>query len=75
MKKLPIKLTLLVFLIAFLSGIYLQLPLVENFIRAFVIYLIFSVLILLIFLIHNQSAYSVLKAELDKDHNSTQDES
>ncbi len=66
MKKLPIKISFLVFLIALLSGFYLRIPLIDNLIRAFIIYVIFSVLILLIYVIHNQSAYNMLKTELDK---------
>ncbi len=66
MNKLPFKFTMLVFLIALLTGFYLRLPLVDNFIRAFVIYLIFSVLILLIFLIYNQSTYSMLRAQMEQ---------
>ncbi len=75
MKKMPVKLTFLVFLIALLSGFYLRLPLMENMIRAFVIYLIFSVLILLIYLVHNQSTYNMLKAEIEKENNSAQNNS
>ncbi|MCB0305106.1 MAG: hypothetical protein KDI38_15165 [Calditrichaeota bacterium] len=63
MEKLSVKLTLLIFCIALWFGFYGKLPLLENFTRAFIIYLVFSVLILLIFLIRNQSAYSLLKAE------------
>ncbi|RMF61607.1 MAG: hypothetical protein D6748_01265 [Calditrichaeota bacterium] len=69
MSKLPFKFTMLVFLIALLTGFYLRLPLMDNFIRAFVIYLIFSVLILLIFLIYNQSTYSMLRAQMEHQKN------
>lgn len=68
MKKLPIKLTLLIFLLALLSGFYLKIPMMENFIRAFIVYVIFSMLILLVYILHNQSAYNMLKSELNKQH-------
>lgn len=72
MNKLPFKFSMLVFLIALLTGFYLRLPLMDNFIRAFVIYLIFSVLILLIFLIYNQSSYSMLKAQMEHQEGARQ---
>ncbi|RMG63751.1 MAG: hypothetical protein D6715_10810 [Calditrichaeota bacterium] len=60
MKQLPFKLSLLVFFIALLSGFYSELGLMENLIRAFVIYLVFSVIVLLVMLVHTQIQYSVL---------------
>jgi len=72
LKKLPMKVSFLVFLIALLSGFYLKIPLLDNVIRAFVIYVIFSVLILLIYIIHNQSAYNMLKMELNKETHSAE---
>ena len=66
MSKLPIQLTLLIFLLALLSGFYMKIPLIDNLIRAFIIYVIFSVLILLVYLLHNQSAYNMLKEELSR---------
>ncbi len=73
MTKLPMKVSFLVFLIALLSGFYLKIPLLDNVIRAFVIYVIFSVLILLIYIIHNQSAYNMLKMELKKAPHSAEE--
>lgn len=70
MRNVAVKLTMLVFLIALLAGFYSRLPLMDNFIRAFVIYVGFSVLILLIFLVHNQSSYNALKTEMNKNHSS-----
>ncbi len=69
MKKLPLHLSMLLFFIALLIGFYLNIPLIENLIRSFVIYLIFSVLILLIYLINNQSAYNMVREELQKGQN------
>ena len=66
MSKLPVQLTLLIFLLALLSGFYMKIPLIDNLIRAFIIYVVFSVLILLVYLLHNQSAYNMLKEELSR---------
>ena len=74
MEKLSVKLTLLIFCIALWFGFYGKLPLLENFTRAFIIYLVFSVLILLIFLIRNQSADSILKAETARGQASGKEE-
>ena len=74
MKKLPIKLTLLVFTLALLSGFYLRIPFMDNLIRSFFIYVIFSVLILLVYLLQNQSAYNLLKSELSKKQEMAQQE-
>ncbi|NOX36579.1 MAG: hypothetical protein GXO78_03500 [Calditrichaeota bacterium] len=67
MSQLPFKLSILVFLITFLSGFYLKLSLLDNLIRSFVIYLIFSVLELVVLLIYNQTTYNFLKAQLKKN--------
>lgn len=74
MEKLSVKLTLLTFCIALSFGFYGKLPLLENFTRAFIIYLVFSVLILLIFLIRNQSADSLLIAETARGQASGKEE-
>ncbi len=63
MKQLPFKLSLLVFFIALLSGFYSELGLIENLIRAFVIYLVFSMIVLLVMLVHTQVQYSVLASQ------------
>ncbi len=68
MSQLPFKLSILVFLITFLSGFYLKLSLVDNLIRSFVIYLIFSVLELVVLLIYNQTSYNFLKTQLKKNN-------
>jgi len=62
MKQLPFKLSLLIFLMSLMSGFYLRLPLIDNLLRSFVIYLIFSVLILIFMLIYTQSAANALHA-------------
>jgi len=62
MKEMSFKLSVLIFMIALLSGFYLRLPLLDNLIRAFVIYLVFSIVILLTIIIYNQSALSSLKS-------------
>ncbi len=62
MKEMSFKLSVLIFMIALLSGFYLRLPLLDNLIRAFVIYLIFSIVILLAMIVYNQSALSSLKS-------------
>ncbi len=76
MKHLPFKLSILVFLIALLSGFYMKLPLMDNLIRSFVIYLVFSVVELIILLIYNQTLYTMLKAQLEaqKEENSAVEE-
>ncbi len=56
MKKLLFKLGLGVFFMAFLSGQYLNLSLMDNVIRSAAIFLLFSALILLIVFIYNQSS-------------------
>lgn len=66
MSQLPFKLSILVFLIAFLSGFYLRLSLLDNLIRSFVIYLVFSILELAVLFIYNQSTYNFLKDQLEK---------
>ena len=80
MKNLGFKLTLLIFFIAILSGFYMRLPLVDNLIRAFVIYLIFSVLYLAVVTILNQVSLESLnninkkkpnKSEQDKINHAT----
>lgn len=65
MKHLPFKLSILVFLIALLSGFYMKLPLMDNLIRAFVIYLVFSVVELIVLLIYNQTLYAMIKTQLE----------
>ncbi len=67
MKHLPFKLSILVFLIALLSGFYMKLPLMDNLIRSFVIYLVFSVVELIVLLIYNQTIYAMLKAHLEEE--------
>ncbi len=66
MKQLPFQLSILVFLIALLSGFYMKLPLMDNLIRAFVIYLVFSVVELIVLLIYNQTMVTMLKAQLEE---------
>ncbi len=66
MKQLPFQLSILVFLIALLSGFYMKLPLLDNLIRAFVIYLVFSVVELIVLLIYNQTMYTMLKSQLEE---------
>ena len=36
MSKLPVQLTLLIFILALLSGFYMKIPLIDNLIRAFI---------------------------------------
>lgn len=67
MKQMPFKISVLIFLTALLSGFYLRLPLLDNLIRSFVIYLIFSAITLVIMLVYNQSVYNNLKATLQND--------
>ena len=70
MKNLGFKLTLLIFFIALLSGFYLRLPLVDNLVRSFVIYLIFSVLYLVGMLIANQITLQAMKQRLREENES-----
>ncbi|GAB4337256.1 MAG: hypothetical protein Kow0037_19740 [Calditrichia bacterium] len=71
MSNLGYKLTLLVFFITFLSGFYLRLPLVDNLIRSFVMYLIFSALYLAGLLIFNHLSLEALRrSELDQQNKS-----
>ncbi|HFE63388.1 hypothetical protein B1H10_02600 [candidate division KSB1 bacterium 4484_188] len=62
MKILGYKLTLLVFLITLLSGFYMRLPLLDNLIRSFVIYLVFSVLYMAMLLIINHITLESMKS-------------
>lgn len=66
MKILGYKLTLLVFFITLLSGFYLRLPLLDNLIRSFVIYLVFSVLYMALLLIINHITLESLKNSTDR---------
>jgi uncharacterized membrane protein YbjE (DUF340 family) len=61
MKNTGFKLTLLVFLVALMSGFYLNLSLIDNLIRSFVIYVVFSVVYLAISLVISQVSLDVLK--------------
>ncbi len=70
MRNLGFKLTLLIFFIALLSGFYLRLPLVDNLVRSFVIYLIFSVLYLIGLLISNQLALEAMKQRIKEENES-----
>jgi small-conductance mechanosensitive channel len=70
MRNLGFKLTLLIFFIALLSGFYLRLPLVDNLVRSFVIYLIFSVLYLIGLLISNQLALEAMKQRFKEENES-----
>lgn len=54
MKNIGFKITLLIFFIALLSGFYMRLSLMDNLVRSFVIYLIFSLLYLAGMLVVNQ---------------------
>ncbi|MEL6824143.1 MAG: hypothetical protein AAFP70_20485 [Calditrichota bacterium] len=70
MTRLLIKLLMLIFFISLASGAQLEMPLEENFIRAATIYFVFSVLILLMYFISNQSSVNILKAQLERENNS-----
>ena len=61
MKNTGFKLSLLVFFVALMSGFYLNLPLMDNLIRSFVIYVVFSTVLLAISLIVNQVSLDMLK--------------
>jgi uncharacterized membrane protein YbjE (DUF340 family) len=61
MKNTSFKLTLLVFMIALMSGFYLNLPLFDNLLRAFVIYVVFSIVFMGITLLINQVSLDALK--------------
>ena len=67
MKILGYKLTLLVFFITLLSGFYLQLPLLENLIRSFIFYLVFSVLYMAATLIFNHITLESLRQETGEE--------
>lgn len=72
MKNLGYKLTLLSFFIALLSGFYMRLPLWDNLIRSFVIYLIFSALYLVVNVVFNQVTLASLKNRDVKKKQSSQ---
>ncbi|MEJ2634048.1 MAG: hypothetical protein P8184_02000 [Calditrichia bacterium] len=74
MKNLGYKLTLLIFFIALLSGFYMRLPLWDNLIRAFVIYLAFSVIYLVGLLLFNQFSLESLKNKETRKKKSAQDD-
>jgi hypothetical protein len=61
MKNPGFKITLLVFFIALLSGFYIRLPLADNLIRSFVLYLIFSIIYLGGITLFNQLTLDSLK--------------
>ena len=64
------KLSMVILMMCVFSGIDLGLTLKDNLIRTGAIYLIFSVLILLILLLFNQSSHSMFKAQLEQDSDS-----
>ncbi len=73
-RKLFIKMSFWVFAISVCSGYSMNLAPNLIFRRTLVFYLIFSVLILLIFLVFNQRSYSMLKIQLEKEANSGQED-
>ncbi|MGH1364277.1 MAG: hypothetical protein ACRBF0_12030 [Calditrichia bacterium] len=73
MTRLLLKLLMLILFISLASGAQMEMPLEENFIRAATIYLVFSVLILLMYFVANQSSVSILKAQLEQESNSPRD--
>lgn len=73
-KKLFIKMSFWVIAISIASGYSLNLDPSLIFLRTLVFYLIFSVLILLIFLVFNQRSYGMLKTQLEKETKSGQED-
>ncbi len=67
MKNLGYKISLLIFFIALLSGFYMRLPLLDNLIRSFVIYLIFSILYLFGLLLVNQITLEAAKNKAENE--------
>ena len=66
MKVLGYKLTLLAFFITLLSGFYMRLSLVDNLVRSFVVYLIFSVIYLGAMLFYNHITLMSARSEREK---------
>ncbi len=73
MKKLMMKMSFWVIVISLCSGYSLNMSLADNILRTVFVYLIFSVLILLMYLVFNHSSYGVLKAQLEKETNRGRD--
>ncbi|MCK5075141.1 MAG: hypothetical protein KAR38_02145 [Calditrichia bacterium] len=55
MKNLIFKISLLIFMISMLAGIYTRLPFVDNIIRSFVIFVLFFIAIWIIMLVYVQT--------------------
>lgn len=68
-----LKLSIVIILMCVFSGYDLELTVFDNLIRTSAIYLIFSVLILLILLLFNQSSHSMLKAQMEQEPDSEAD--
>lgn len=62
------------FFIALMYGLNQDLSLMENVQHSVLVFIIFSVLILLISLAHNQSANNNLKADLERKKNTAPDD-
>ena len=73
-RKLFAKMSFWVIVISICSGYSLDLDPSLIFLRTLAFYLIFSVLILLIFLVFNQRSYGMLKTQLEKETNSGQED-
>jgi len=74
MKNLGYKISLLIFFIALLSGFYMRLPLLDNLIRSFVIYLIFSILYLFGLLLINQITLEAAKNKAENEEKSSSED-
>ena len=74
MKNLIFKFSLLIFMLSLLAGIYTRLPLVDNLIRSFVIFVLFYIAIWIIMLVYVQTMAVSKKSKLVSSNTNLTDE-
>jgi len=75
MKNLIFKFSLLVFMLSLLAGIYTRLPLIDNLIRSFVIFILFYIAVWIIMLVYVQTLAISKKDKLSSTKNNLSDSS
>ena len=73
MKNLIFKFSLLIYMLSMLAGIYTRLPLIDNLIRSFVIFVLFYIAIWIIMLVYVQTLAVSKKDKLVSNNNLRED--
>ena len=68
MKNLIFKISLLIFMLSMLAGIYTRLPFVDNIIRSFVIFVLFFIAVWIIMLVYVQTLAISKKDKYNASH-------